>query len=194
MTNVHSGAAARLPGEGIYPGNGSNVWPVRGFLPERLPSSPLTIVPSGSIPVRRMEAPDTVDWWEFVAGVTKRMLEEVEPDQWKTLQNDLRVIRERLPDLGQIAQFRQWADEVARYSFQAGCVLLEEGSGVSSEGDEPVTSDKGRGTIPSLSLVRPSLTTLGPVCLLGPEETPTSGWRRRAAESRRARTWQKCLA
>lgn len=67
------------------------------------------------------QAPWTVKWWDIVDGVVK---EGGDTPSWNSFAIRLRSLR----DSGEVPEtcegFRKWADDVARYSFYSGRVLL----------------------------------------------------------------------
>jgi hypothetical protein len=67
------------------------------------------------------QAPWTVKWWDIVDGVVK---EGGEDPSWKSFAMRLHALRESREVPETCEGFRKWADDVARYSFYSGRVLL----------------------------------------------------------------------
>jgi KAP family P-loop domain len=67
------------------------------------------------------EAPWTMKWWEVVDGMVK---EGKDQTAWQSFETRLRSLRAcgEVPETCEA--FRKWADDVARYSFYSGRVLL----------------------------------------------------------------------
>ena len=90
------------------------------------------------------------DWWQFIdeleVQITTEMkldkedkpqgqLSEAETENFRQLFNNLRKVREHIPDNQSCADFIDWAPQVARYSFQSGRVLLARRDAEDSEDD-----------------------------------------------------------
>lgn len=90
------------------------------------------------------------DWWQFIdeleVQITTEMkldkedkpqgqLSEAETENLRQLFNNLRKVREHIPDNQSCADFIDWAPQVARYSFQSGRVLLARRDAEDSEDD-----------------------------------------------------------
>jgi len=67
------------------------------------------------------QAPWTTNWWDIVDGV---VTEGGEEPSWKSFATRLQPLRESGEVPATCEGFRKWADDVARYSFYSGRVLL----------------------------------------------------------------------
>src|SRR5262249_47554023 len=60
-------------------------------------------------------------WWRFVDAVETKTADPVE---WAMFQAGLQQVHALIPETPSCELFRKWADDVARYSFYSGRVLL----------------------------------------------------------------------
>src|SRR5207253_292811 len=82
------------------------------------------------------QSPAEEDWWGFLESHWKPVestrngegntpAPTVSPEQWNAMWVDLKAIKKQIPVVGAVSTFKRWAGEVARYSFQAGSILLD---------------------------------------------------------------------
>lgn len=78
----------------------------------------------------------------FVAGVAET---SAEPREWEDFQSRLEQVRLLIREAPRCERFRKWADDVARFSFYSGRVLLGPRSAVQQPSSLSAAAGRGKG-------------------------------------------------